>query len=105
MYFLILVKTYSYLIICLFAIGLAACNSKTFKPTPRVVIIQPLGDFPQEQTDLVLKELLKISSGSMVKSSIPFPEEAYYKPRDRYRADELIKFLNNLEIGILLLLD
>lgn len=60
----------------------------------KVIIIQPFGNFSNKEAKQVLVEIQKISPRVILKKSIPFPSKAYYKPRNRYRADFLIKFLS-----------
>ena len=55
--------------------------------------IQPFSDIPKEKVDFVYRELLKIYPKIIVKKSIDLPVSAYYKERNRYRADSLINFL------------
>lgn len=59
----------------------------------RVIVIQPLGDFPSSQSDLVYRELRKINANVLVRPAIPLPATAWYVPRNRYRADSLIRYL------------
>lgn len=68
--------------------------------------IQPLGDFPSEQANYVLKELNKMYPKVMLHKAIELPAAAYYKPRNRYRADSIIRILlrstemNNVTIAL-----
>lgn len=61
----------------------------------KVIVIQPLGNFELEQSNKVLSEIKTINSNVVLRENIPFPENAYYKPRNRYRADSIIKSLKN----------
>ena len=61
----------------------------------KVIVIQPLGNFELEQSKKVLSEIRTINPNVVLRTNIPFPENAYYKPRHRYRADSLIKSLKN----------
>ena len=70
-------------------------NSSGKKPVQKVIVIQPLGDFNQEQSNKVLSEIRTINPNVVLRATIPFPESAYYKPRHRYRADSIIKNLKN----------
>jgi archaemetzincin len=67
---------------------LLSCTSNN-----KVIVIQPLGDFPQKDAEIVLKEILKLNPNTVLRKNIPFPSSAYYKPRNRYRADVTIKHL------------
>lgn len=61
----------------------------------KVIVIQPLGNFDLKQSNKVLSEIKHISPNVVLRKSIPFPENAYYRPRHRYRADSIIKSLRN----------
>lgn len=56
--------------------------------------IQPFSDARDEQVNYVLTELKKIYPKVELKKAIPIPPQAYYKPRNRYRADSLVGYLN-----------
>ncbi|WP_315814368.1 matrixin family metalloprotease [Paraflavitalea speifideaquila] len=62
----------------------------------RVVVIQPLGDFPSTQVATLLRELKKTHPHIITRTAIPFPASSWYAPGNRYRADSLIKYLNRL---------
>jgi archaemetzincin len=61
----------------------------------KVIVIQPLGNFKSEQSNKVLAEIRTVNPNVVLRASIPFPDNAYYKPRNRYRADSIIKSLKN----------
>jgi archaemetzincin len=61
----------------------------------KVIVIQPLGDFETDQAKKVLSEINIINANVVLKQNIPFPENSFYKPRNRYRADSIIKNLKN----------
>ncbi len=97
-------------LIFLLSLGLSACQPE--KPTqafkekkashqkakqPSLIIsIQPFSDISPMLTDYVFKELKKVYPFCEVKQPIQLPKSAYYKPRNRYRADTLIGFLDRL---------
>lgn len=56
--------------------------------------VQPFTDARKEQVDYVLQELKKLYPKVELMTSIPIPPQAYYKPRNRYRADSLVNYLN-----------
>lgn len=72
---------------------IAICFLLSCKQQPKVLVIQPLGDFPVVQAEKVLEEVSHLYPYTMMKKNIPFPARAYYKERGRYRADTLIRFL------------
>jgi archaemetzincin len=61
----------------------------------KVIVIQPLGSFKIEQSKKVFAKIKAINPNVVLRSSISFPENSYYKPRNRYRADSIIKSLKN----------
>lgn len=61
----------------------------------KVIVIQPLGNFKSEQSNKVLAEIRTVNPNVVLRATIPFPDKAYYKPRNRYRADSIIKSLKN----------
>ena len=64
-----------------------------------IIDIQPFTDIPKEYVDYVKAELLKIYANIEVKKAIDLPKSAYYKPRNRYRADSLIDYLSAKTAG------
>ncbi len=61
---------------------------------PRAIIIQPFNDLSSSQVAFIYKELKDINPNIVLQTSIPLPASAFYKTRNRYRADSLIRFLN-----------
>lgn len=61
----------------------------------RVVAIQPFNDFTPELTNSVFAKLKEINPNTILRTPIQLPKKAYYPPRNRYRADSLIKYLSN----------
>jgi archaemetzincin len=71
-------------------------SSNTIQKTnQKVIVIQPLGNFKTEQANKVLTEIKTINSNVVLRPHISFPENSFYKPRNRYRADSIIKSLKN----------
>jgi len=62
----------------------------------RVVIIQPFSDFPRQEVSAVYQSVKKMCSRVYIRTAISLPANAYYAPRNRYRADSLIRFLNHM---------
>lgn len=65
------------------------------KSNQKVIVIQPLGSFKAEEAKKVFVEIKTINPNVVLRSSISFPENSFYKPRNRYRADSIIKSLKN----------
>jgi archaemetzincin len=59
----------------------------------KVIVIQPFADFPKTEIETVFRGIKKINPQVIVRKSIPLPKMAYYKARNRYRADTLIRYL------------
>jgi archaemetzincin len=59
------------------------------------VLVQPFNDLPENRLQYVVKRLKTILPNIQVASRISMPEMAYYRPRNRYRADTLINWLKN----------
>ena len=59
-----------------------------------VIQIQPFADISADKVNYVYKEVRKIYTNTIVARPIQLPSQAYYKPRNRYRADTLIAWLS-----------
>ncbi len=70
-----------------------AGTSKTEK-NYRVKII-PLGNIDKKTVDRLVKNLSVVLPATELVSAEPMPAHAYYKPRNRYRADSIIMWLRN----------
>ena len=70
------------------------------------ILIQPFEDIKPKQLAEIYENIRKIYPNVKVLEPIKFPENGYYKPRSRYRADSIIKFLklrtpeNSVTIGL-----
>ncbi|UHO39298.1 Zn-dependent protease [Chryseobacterium capnotolerans] len=58
------------------------------------ILIQPFRDIQSEKVKAVAEGIKKVYPNVEVLEAIDFPGNAYYKERNRYRADSIIKFLN-----------
>ncbi len=63
------------------------------KDKASIVIIQPFDGISDAQVNYIFNELKKVVPLVVLNPSIPLPSRAYYKPRNRYRADTLNLFL------------
>ncbi len=77
-------------------IQLHSCENHHSEKRSIVICIQPFGDFSRALSDSIFHQLKQIDSNILLRKQMPLPGLAYYKPRDRYRADSLIKFLEKL---------
>ena len=70
-------------------------KSENGTKSQKVIVIQPLGDFKTEQSQKVFIGIKSINPNVILRPNISFPENSYYKPRNRYRADSIIKSLKD----------
>lgn len=59
------------------------------------ILIQPFRGINPGKLETVVEGIKKVYPNVKVLEAIDFPENAFYKERNRYRADSTIKFLNN----------
>lgn len=82
----------------IFFLSLLSCENKSNEnaiKAQKVIVIQPLGNFQQKQSQKVFTEIKSINPKVVLKGNIEFPEKSFYSPRNRYRADSIIKNLKN----------
>ncbi|MGZ3776519.1 MAG: hypothetical protein ACXVI9_02695 [Mucilaginibacter sp.] len=72
---------------------LVACRP-TLPPPNRVFVIQPFADIPLSRVNAIYDSLKKINPKTILKTAIALPPAAFYSPRNRYRADSIINYLN-----------
>ncbi|MGU3376057.1 Zn-dependent protease [Chryseobacterium sp. M5A1_1a] len=58
------------------------------------ILIQPFQDIKSENLEKVVAGIKKVYPNVKVLEAIDFPKNTYYKERNRYRADSIIKFLS-----------
>ncbi len=65
------------------------------------IAIQPFEDIDTNQLLILIPLISKEYNNAAVKilSPLPLPENAFYKPRNRYRAEKLLQFLDSLNNG------
>ncbi len=84
-----------------FVFCFSGCNDPEPMTQPASAItidIQPFSDARDEQVNYVLTEIKKLYPKVELKKAIPIPPQAYYKPRNRYRADSLVGYLNRRHV-------
>lgn len=59
----------------------------------KTIVLQPLGNFQSNSANEVLEKIKKINPNVVLRKAIDFPSGSYYKPRNRFRADSIIKNL------------
>jgi len=81
------------LISVLFLSALMYCSEKPEKSATGkeavTILIQPFKGIESEKVEFVAKEIGNVK----ILEPVDFPENTYYSPRNRYRADSLISFL------------
>ncbi|WKL50281.1 Zn-dependent protease [Flavobacterium pectinovorum] len=70
-------------------------NKENQKTIQKVIVIQPLGNFKVAQAKKVFSEIKMINPNLVLRKNIDFPENSYYKLKNRYRADSIIKSLKS----------
>ncbi|MBS1731709.1 MAG: Zn-dependent protease [Bacteroidetes bacterium] len=58
--------------------------------------IQPFEDFPEDLTKKLVIQINTVYPFINVRDPIKLPQSAFYRPRNRYRADSLIRFLRDI---------
>lgn len=91
------VSLINYLVAILF---LVSCNEKSnsqAKVESKKIILQlqPFKDIKIDEVKNIAKQIERIYPNVEVLKEIDFPKNSYYQPRNRYRADSIIKFLSS----------
>lgn len=83
-------------ILFIFCLGILSCaeEENPVVSTSIIINIQPFRDATSEQISFIYLKLYEIYPKIRIKKAIDIPSSAYYKPRDRYRADSIIRYLN-----------
>lgn len=61
----------------------------------KIIVLQPLGNFKTEQAKNVYHKIQTINPNVVLRANIPFPKNAFYPARNRYRADTIIKTIKD----------
>lgn len=92
-------KGYFSLMVLIF---LLACDNSaetvphsTKEPDLPLIVIQPLGDFDEELSRQIGDDIVKYYPMVRIHKNIPILKSAFYKERQRYRADSLIRWLSS----------
>jgi archaemetzincin len=81
------------IVISLLCFACGDSDKSTLNKQSITIDIQPFSDVSSEQLKFIHLELLKIYPRVVVRKPIDLPSAAYYKDRNRYRADTIIRFL------------
>ena len=63
------------------------------RPANKVLDLQPFDDIPEKQVLEIYSRIKTVYDTVIIRNAIPLPHQAYTAPRNRYRADSLIRFL------------
>lgn len=83
---------YLNMLLVLIASVFSACKNSTIHKD-RVIVVQPFDDFTLSLSEKVSHQLKQIHPEVVLRKEIALPASAYYKERNRYRADSLISYL------------
>jgi archaemetzincin len=61
------------------------------------IAIQPFSDIPKNEITFVEKSIKSFYPKVVLLNKIEIPIQAYYKPRNRYKADSILKYFNSLK--------
>ncbi len=87
----------SYLIFLIITCISCSDNNIEKPQTFLTIDVQPFSDMSKEQISLVCKGIKNIYPNIELKDPIELPAMAFYKERNRYRADSIIKFFRHRE--------
>ncbi|MFY8003929.1 MAG: matrixin family metalloprotease [Chitinophagaceae bacterium] len=82
-----------FLIILLFF----SCNPKEVNKEPIIpltITVQPFGNLDNNVTNYVYYHIKQVYPNVKLNKNIPLPHQAFFKPRNRYKADSLLQFLS-----------
>src|SRR5688572_12548652 len=71
-----------------------AKSSSPSRVAAAVYYVQPFSDIPTQQSNYVFNELKRVYPTIRLLPVTKLPQTAYYKPRNRFRADSLIHWLS-----------
>lgn len=74
---------------------IVSCEKTKTEQPQKIIVLQPLGNFHSVSANEVLEKIKKINPNVVLRESTDFPVGSYYQPRNRFRADSIIKNLKN----------
>ncbi len=83
-----------FLILMLFISCKSNNGAKPNRKNNLIIYLQPFDGIDAAQTNFVFNELKKIYAFIEIKKTVSLPSSAYYRPRNRYRADSIIHILS-----------
>jgi len=87
-------KNNSFFLLILCFCCIFSCSEKQQDKEAVTILVQPFKDLKPESIAFITNEIKKVYPHIKVLKPINLPENAYYKERNRYRADSIIKFLD-----------
>lgn len=82
----------------LILIVLLSCSKTDFRKEeiqkPMTILVQPFDDMKEEQVNFITRKIQEIYPHIKVLDRKPIFKEAFYEPRNRYRADTIIRKLS-----------
>ncbi|MEP7094257.1 MAG: Zn-dependent protease, partial [Flavobacterium sp.] len=85
---------YKLLLLC-FIVFISCKKAENPTEHSKTIVLQPLGNFQPQSANEVLEKIRKINPNVVLRKAIDFPLGSYYKPRNRFRADSIIKNLKS----------
>ena len=83
-----------------FIFFLFACKqneaSKNLKTEQVQIVIQPFDDLDKSMSDYVFKRIQEVYPKVILSEKVPLPSQAFYEPRNRFKADSILKYFNRL---------
>lgn len=83
---------YKLLLLCFF-VFISCKKAEDPAEHSKTIVLQPLGNFQSNSANEVLEKIKEINPNVVLRKAIDFPSGSYYKPRNRFRADSIIKNL------------
>ncbi|WP_246008694.1 Zn-dependent protease [Chryseobacterium lactis] len=92
-------KNYSFYFLLVFFLMISCKEekqnvTKTEQKQAITILVQPFRDVTPQSLKTVTEGIKKVYPNVQVLEAIDFPKNTYYKERNRYRADSIIKFLS-----------
>ncbi len=89
-------STMKHLFLLLTLVALVSCQkdgNTSSGHTARTVVVQPLGNFEASVAEDIVVAIRKVHPKVVLNAAIPLPPRSFYAPRNRYRADSIIRCL------------
>jgi archaemetzincin len=87
------VKPGLFVLVAIILLSIFSCRNQPH--ANRVLVVQPFTDIPPSQATALYEMLKKVNPKTIIRKAIIVPESAFYAPRNRYRADSVINYLDH----------